>query len=98
MTDLTSSNMTQTFHRHKKTPPLRIAKRRRRDRSSDSRVIASTAEGRVTTLRIAGAQRRISKNQEMPPPTKRAEVGRSATSVGVRMCRIFEHRTCDCEE
>ena len=41
-------------------------------------------EGRVTALKNAGARRRRSKNQEMPPPTKRAEVGASATSVGVR--------------
>ena len=30
------------------------------------------------------ARGRRSKNQEMPPPTKRAKVGASATSVGVR--------------
>ena len=35
-------------------------------------------------LRIAGARRTRPKNQEVPPPTRRAEVGASATSVGVR--------------
>ena len=32
-------------------------------------------ERRVTALRNVGAKRRRSKNQEMPPPTRRAEVG-----------------------
>ena len=34
--------------------------------------------------KIAGTRRRRSKNQYMPPPTRRAEVGESATSVGLR--------------
>ena len=46
------------------------------------------------------------RNQEMPRPTRRAEVGESATSVGVRsignkhcgLCRSLEHRTRGCEE
>ena len=37
----------------------------------------------VTALRTAGAQRREI-NHEMPPSTRRADVGISATSVGVR--------------
>ena len=56
-------------------------------------------------LRIAGARRRRLKSQEMPPTTRRAEVGESATSVGMRStlrisdsCRSLEHRTCDYEE
>ena len=40
-------------------------------------------EGQVTALGDVGARRR-SKNEEMPPPTKRADVGASATSVGMR--------------
>ena len=83
LTDLTNSNMTQRPHRHQKAPPLQIVKRRKGDRATDSRVTASTAEGRVTVLRIAGARRR-SRNQEMPSPTKSAEVWGNATSVGVR--------------
>ena len=35
-------------------------------------------------LRNTGARKSRSKNQEMPPPTRKAEVGTSATSVGVR--------------
>ena len=50
---------------------------------------------------------KISKNQVMPRPTRRAEIGTSAMSVGVRstlrikhcgFCRNLEHRTRDCEE
>ena len=58
--------------------------RRRGDRATNLRASASTTEGRVAALRIAAAQRRRSKNQDMPPPTRRAGVGASATSVGVR--------------
>ena len=37
--------------------------------------------GRVTALRITRVRRRRYNNQEMPPPTRRAEVGGNATSV-----------------
>ena len=46
---------TQRCYRHREAPPRRIAEIRRGDRATDLRVIASTAEGRVTALRIAGA-------------------------------------------
>ena len=69
---------------HRKAPPRRTVERRTGDPATDSRVTASTVEGRVTALRVAEVRRRRSKKQEMPPPTRRAEVGESATSVGVR--------------
>ena len=62
----------------------RIVERRVGDPAINSRVTASTAERRVAALKYTGAQRKKSINQEMPPPTKRVEVGASATSVGVR--------------
>ena len=55
----------------------------------------STAQGKVAALRIAGARRRRSKNQESPR-TRRAEVGGSATSVGVRS--ISRINTVACAE
>ena len=84
ITDFSNSNMTQILYRHPKVPPRRIAERRTADRTTDLRVTVSTAEGRAAALRVAGAQKRRYKNQEMPPPTKRAEVAAGATSVEVR--------------
>ena len=68
--------------------------RRRGDGATDSRATALTAEGRVTALRTAEARRRRSKNQEMPLPTRRAEVGESATFVGVRRTLRITNVAC----
>ena len=83
MTDFSGNSRTQRFCRHRKALPRRVAEIRTGNPATDSRVTASTAEGRVTALRIAGTRRRRSKNQEVSPPTRREE-GASATSVGVR--------------
>ena len=83
-----------------------MAERKRGHHATDSRATVSTAEGRVTAPRNAGARRRRLKKQEMPPSTKRAEVRKSATSVGEEhlarkhcgLCRSLEHRTRDCDK
>ena len=75
--------MTQRLYRHRKAPPRRIAKRRTGDPATGLRVTVFIVEGKVAALKNAEA-RKISKNQEMPPSTRRAEVGKSASSVGVR--------------
>ena len=82
ITGFSGNSKTQRLYRHRKAPPRWVAERRSGDRANDLRVTASTAEGSVTALRVAGA-RRISKKVEMPSPTRRAEIGAS-TSVGVR--------------
>ena len=80
---------------------------RRGDRATDSRTTASTAGEGVPTLRIAEALIRRSKNQEMSPPAKRAEVGGKCYVCGseehfahkhCNLCRNLRHRTRDCEE
>ena len=67
---------------HQTAPPRPIVERTK-NLAIHSRVTASTAEGRVTALKIAGARRITSQNQEMPPPTRNAKVVARATSVGV---------------
>ena len=62
--------------------------------ATDSRVTASTAKGRVTALRATEARRRRSKNQEIPPLTKRAEVKASATSMGMRITLRMDTVAC----
>ena len=82
---LSASGSTTTADRGKK-------KRKSRKRFG---AIASTAEERVTALRMAGAQRRRSKNREMAADKKGG--GReSATSVGVR--RTLSINTVACAE
>ena len=77
------------------------------DPATDSRVLVSTAEGRVAALRTAGVRRRSKKNQEMPPPTRRAGLEASATSVEVKSTLRINTVVCaeasstgtrDCEE
>ena len=84
----------QRLYRYRMAPPRQIVERRRGDRATDSRVSASTAEGRVAALRIAGARRRRSKNQKMPPPIRRVEVRASTTSVGVRNTLRINNAAC----
>ena len=64
------------------------ADRREKNRRPRNRFEAnwfrSSVEGRVTALKNAGARKRRSGNQEMPPPKNMTEAGASATSVEVR--------------
>ena len=87
-----SSSRTQRLYFHRKAPPRRIAERTG-DPATDSRATSSSAEGRVAALRTAEARRR-STNQEMPPPTRRAEVGESAASVEERIILRLNTVTC----
>ena len=65
------------------------------DPATDSRVTVSIADGKVTVLTNVRARLRRSKKQEMPP-TRRAEIGASATSAGVR--GTLRRRTVACAE
>ena len=79
ITGFSGSSTVQRLYRHREAPPRRIAKRKRGDRATNLRATASTVEGRVAALRIAGARRKRLKTQKMPPPTRGAEVGESTT-------------------
>ena len=96
MTDFSGNNRTQRLCRHRKAPSRRIVERRTGDPATDSRVTVLIAEGKGTALRNAEARRRRSKSQEIPPSTRSAEVGASATSVGVRS--ILHTSTVACAE
>ena len=76
--------MTQRICRHRKALQRRIAEKRTGDPATDSRVTVLIAEGKFTALRNAGVRLRRSKKLLKPPPIRRAEVGASATSAGVR--------------
>ena len=52
------------------------------------RATASTAEGRVTALKTAKAQRRRSKNQEMPSPTRRSDCEERGAEKGAILAKI----------
>ena len=58
ITGFSGNSRTQRFSRHRKAPPRWIVERTTGNLATDSRITASTAERRVATLRIAGAQRR----------------------------------------
>lgn len=71
------------LNRDREAPPRGITEKRTGNSAVDSRVTASTAEGRVAALRTAGARRK-SKHQAMPTQSKRTDVREIATSEGVR--------------
>ena len=107
ITYLSGSSTTQRIYRHREAPPRQIAERRRGDRATDLRLTASTADGRVTALRTAGARRRRSKKSADATDNKKGG-GRGKCYVcgseehfahkHCGFCRSLEHRTRDYEE